>query len=108
MEQNSITDTEKEMVSSFVDGVLKLKPDTNKFDEKSYIEKIADLRAEVASEKIKFLEENHEVGAQINDLRLKLEKMDGLFELFPKKPQKSDERLDDLSGQTNKKADMMT
>ena len=67
------------------------------------MEKIADLRAEVASEKIKFLEENNQIGVQMNDLRLKLEKMDGFFEVLNKKPPKSEVRLDDLVAQQNKK-----
>tara|TARA_B110000285_G_C14506330_1_gene330372 strand:- start:84 stop:335 length:252 start_codon:yes stop_codon:yes gene_type:complete len=67
------------------------------------MEKIADLRAEVASEKIKFLEGNHQIGVQMNDLRLKLEKMDGFFEVLNKKPPKSEVRLDDLVAQQNKK-----
>ena len=67
------------------------------------MEKIADLRAEVASEKIKFLEGNHQIGVQMNDLRLKLEKLDGFFEVLNKKPPKSEVRLDDLVAQQNKK-----
>ena len=67
------------------------------------MEKIADLRAEVASEKIKFLEGNHQIGVQMNDLRLKLEKLDGFFEVLNKKPPKSEVRLDDLIAQPNKK-----
>lgn len=67
------------------------------------MEKIADLRAEVASEKIKFLEGNHQIGVQMNDLRLKLEKMNGFFEVLNKKPPKSEVRLDDLVAQQNKK-----
>ena len=67
------------------------------------MEKIADLRAEVASEKIKFLEGNHQIGVQMNDLRLKLEKLDGFFEVLTKKPPKSEVRLDDLVAQQNKK-----
>ena len=82
---------------------MKLDRGTSKFDEKSYMEKIADLRAEVASEKIKFLEGNHQIGVQMNDLRLKLEKMDGFFEVLNKKPPKSEVRLDDLVAQQNKK-----
>ena len=82
---------------------MKLDRGTSKFDEKSYMEKIADLRAEVASEKIKFLEGNHQIGVQMNDLRLKLEKMNGFFEVLNKKPPKSEVRLDDLVAQQNKK-----